>query len=191
MARDGKGWKEDEYRADGNPYPPTRQRIEELEDAVTILRAMWTSSPASYQGMHYSIENAHCDPLPTVPFPLLIAGYGERYTLPVVALHADWWNLAFCTVDDYRHSRDVLHTRCRGVGRDSNEIKMTYSAAVTISDEPAPEGVALYLVRGTPSQVAEELRGFMDLGVRHLMMRFSDFNSLERFRDEATPLLIA
>jgi alkanesulfonate monooxygenase SsuD/methylene tetrahydromethanopterin reductase-like flavin-dependent oxidoreductase (luciferase family) len=186
----GKGWKEDEYRAYGYPYPPTRQRIEELEDAATIVRAMWTSSPASYQGMRYSIENAHCDPLPTVPIPLLIAGYGERYTLPVVARHADWWNLAFCTVDDYRHSRDVLHTRCREVGRHPDEIKMTYYAAVTISDEPVPEGVALYLVRGTPSQVAEELRGFVDLGVSHLMMRFTDFNSLERFRDEAMPLLI-
>src|SRR6476620_2965821 len=79
----GAGWKEDEYRAYDHPFPPRRQRLEELEDAVNIIRAMWTSSPASYQGKHYSIENADCEPRPRQTIPLLIAGRGERYSLSV------------------------------------------------------------------------------------------------------------
>jgi len=186
----GAGWKEDEYRAYGYPYPSARLRIEELEDAVTIMRAMWTSSPASYQGKHYAIENAYCDPLPTVPIPLLIGGAGERYLLPVVARHADWWNLCFCTLDDYRHCRDVLHTRCREAGRDPAEIKLTYYAAVAIADEPIAANEVIHLVRGTPREVAQELQQFIDLGMSHLMLRFSNFTSLERFRDESLPILI-
>lgn len=186
----GAGWKEDEYRSYGYPFPPARQRVEELEDAANIIRAMWTSSPANYQGKHYSIENADCEPRPQIPIPLLIAGSGERYTLSVVARHADWWNQCFSTVDEFRHSRDLLYRRCQEVGRDPGEIKLTYYAAVAIADEPVPENEVLHLVRGTPEQVAEELRGFVDLGVSHLMMRFTDFSSLERFRDEAIPLLI-
>jgi alkanesulfonate monooxygenase SsuD/methylene tetrahydromethanopterin reductase-like flavin-dependent oxidoreductase (luciferase family) len=186
----GSGWKEDEYRAYGYPYPPRRQRIEELEDAVNILRAMWTSSPASYQGRHYAIEHAYCDPLPAVPIPLLIAGHGERYLLPVVAHYADWWNQCFSTVEEYRHSRDVLHMRCREVGRDPAEIKLTYYGAVAIADEPITESEVIHLVRGTPQEVAQELQEFIDLGVSHLMLRFSNLTSLERFRDETLPRLV-
>jgi alkanesulfonate monooxygenase SsuD/methylene tetrahydromethanopterin reductase-like flavin-dependent oxidoreductase (luciferase family) len=183
----GAGWKEDEYRAYGYPYPSARQRIEELEDAVTVMRAMWETSPASYRGKHYAVENAHCDPRPQVPIPLLIGGGGERYTLSVVARHADWWNRCFATVDDYRRSRDALHMRCREVGRDPAEIKLTYYAAVAIADEAIAENDVIHLVSGTPREVAQELQEFIDLGVSHLMLRFSDLTSLERFRDEALP----
>src|SRR5437588_7531302 len=56
----GAGWKEDEYRAYGYEYPSAGLRIEQLEEAVQIIRALWTQSPANFQGKHYHIENAYC-----------------------------------------------------------------------------------------------------------------------------------
>src|SRR5437868_11966641 len=44
----GAGWKEDEYRAYGYPYPPAGERIDQLEEAVQIIRAMWAQSPANF-----------------------------------------------------------------------------------------------------------------------------------------------
>src|SRR5947199_3224492 len=88
----GAGWKEDEYHAYGYPFPDTRTRLQELEEAAIIVKAMWSSRPATYEGKHYSIHEAYCEPQPDPPIPLLIGGGGEEKTLAIVARHADWWN---------------------------------------------------------------------------------------------------
>jgi alkanesulfonate monooxygenase SsuD/methylene tetrahydromethanopterin reductase-like flavin-dependent oxidoreductase (luciferase family) len=48
----GAGWKEDEYRAYGYPYPPASVRIAHLDEAVQIIRALWADSPATVTGAH-------------------------------------------------------------------------------------------------------------------------------------------
>src|SRR5207248_3229065 len=88
----GAGWKEDEYHAYGYPFPDTRTRLEQLEEAAIIMKAMWSSQPATFVGKHYSIRNAYCEPRPDPPLPLLIGGGGEERTLEIVARRADWWN---------------------------------------------------------------------------------------------------
>ncbi|MEO5953773.1 MAG: LLM class flavin-dependent oxidoreductase, partial [Chloroflexia bacterium] len=114
----GAGWKEDEYRAYGYPYPSAGERIDQLEEAVQIIRALWTESPANFQGKYYSIENAECQPQPDPAIPLLIAGGGEKKTLRVVAKYADWWNHNFCTAEEFAHKQSVLTGHCRDIGRD-------------------------------------------------------------------------
>src|SRR5881398_2778492 len=52
----GAGWKEDEYHAYGYPFPNARTRMEELEEALIIIKSMWTSRPATFAGKHYSIQ---------------------------------------------------------------------------------------------------------------------------------------
>ena len=131
----GAGWKEDEYRAYGYGFPPAPQRIDELEDTVRIMRAMWTQSPATYKGKYYSIENAECIPQPNPPIPLLIAGGGEKKTLRVVAKYADWWNHNICTAEVFAHKQQVLAEHCRAIGRDFNEIYQTYYADVSINED--------------------------------------------------------
>jgi alkanesulfonate monooxygenase SsuD/methylene tetrahydromethanopterin reductase-like flavin-dependent oxidoreductase (luciferase family) len=104
----GAGWKEDEYRAYGYPYPPAGERIDQLEEAVQIIRAMWADSPANFQGKHYRIEAAECAPKPDTPIPLLIAGGGEKKTMRIAARYADWWTAPVRSIDEYRHKLQVL-----------------------------------------------------------------------------------
>src|ERR1700730_3538610 len=84
----GAGWKEDEYRAYGYPFPDARTRIEELEETAIIARTMWSSRPATFIGKHYSIRDAYCEPQPHPPIPLLIGGGGGEKTLAIVARRA-------------------------------------------------------------------------------------------------------
>ena len=190
----GAGWKEDEYRAYNWPYPEPRTRIEQLEDAVRIIRAMWTQSPASYTGKHYSIKEAYCEPRPNPPPPLLIAGGGEKLTLRVVAKHADWMNVGFCNAETYARKLGALRKHCDKVGRDYDSIKKTYFGFVSVSRDgakPEPRG-DLHIVYGAPDKVAGEMRQFVDLGVEHFMLRFVDFPSvegLELFLAEVKPRL--
>ncbi len=177
----GAGWKQDEYESYGWPYPAARTRIEQLEDAVNIIRAMWTQSPANYTGKHYSIQDAYCEPRPTPPPPLLIAGGGEKLTLRIVAKYADWMNVNFCNAETYARKLNVLKRHCAEVGRDFASIKKTYFGFVSVTPDgtqPEPRG-NLHIVYGTPDDVTKELKEFVELGVEHFILRFMDFPSLE------------
>jgi alkanesulfonate monooxygenase SsuD/methylene tetrahydromethanopterin reductase-like flavin-dependent oxidoreductase (luciferase family) len=77
----GAGWNEEEYRAYGWPFPPTRVRIAQLAEAIELIRRMWTEAPATYEGEHYRIAGARCEPLPRPIPPVMIGGHGEQYLL--------------------------------------------------------------------------------------------------------------
>jgi alkanesulfonate monooxygenase SsuD/methylene tetrahydromethanopterin reductase-like flavin-dependent oxidoreductase (luciferase family) len=190
----GAGWKEDEYLSYGWPYPSGKVRIEQLEDAVNIIRAMWTQSPATYTGRHFSIQNAYCEPRPTPPPPLLIGGGGEKRLLRVVARYADWMNVGFCDAATFATKLDALNRHCADVGRAYDSIKKTYFGFVLVTPDgarPEPRG-DLHIIHGRPDSVAAELRQFVDLGVEHFMLRFIDYPSmggLDLFLQEVLPHL--
>lgn len=196
----GAGWAEEEYRAYNFDFPKASVRLAQLEEAIQIVKLLWTESPASFEGTYYRIENAYCEPRPDPIPPLLIGGGGEKLTLRLVAKHADWWNLPGGTAANYEHKLDVLRRHCADVGRDYDEIVKTWSAeaiAVAETEEEAHRiaGASPYnnhQIIGTPAQVAEQLQVFVDLGVEHLIVRVVDFPStagIELFMHEVMPRL--
>jgi Coenzyme F420-dependent N5,N10-methylene tetrahydromethanopterin reductase and related flavin-dependent oxidoreductases len=87
----GAAWNEDESNAYGIPFPPTSERMSRLEEAIQIMRKMWTEEPsASFDGKYYQIHNAYCNPKPIQKPspPILVGGGGERKTLKIVAKYA-------------------------------------------------------------------------------------------------------
>ena len=59
----GAGWKEDEYGAYNYPFPSTKIRMEQLEEAAQLIRAMWESAqPVTFEGKHYAVRNAYLCP---------------------------------------------------------------------------------------------------------------------------------
>jgi alkanesulfonate monooxygenase SsuD/methylene tetrahydromethanopterin reductase-like flavin-dependent oxidoreductase (luciferase family) len=189
----GAGWKEDEYRAYGYPYPSAGERIDQLEEAVQIILAMWTQSPATFHGEHYHIENAECQPQPDPPIPLLIAGGGEKKTLRVVAKYADWWNHNFCDAAEFAHKQQVLANHCREIGRDPAEIVQTYYGFLQFVDDPSKvEQRDFHLISGTPDDITRELEQFIKLGVKHFQFRVMDFpktDGLQTFIEKVIPRL--
>jgi alkanesulfonate monooxygenase SsuD/methylene tetrahydromethanopterin reductase-like flavin-dependent oxidoreductase (luciferase family) len=194
----GAGWKEDEHRAYGYPYPPPAVRIAQLDEAVRIIRAMWTDSPASWSGQHYAVAEAYCAPRPDPAPVLMIGGAGEQRTLRVVAQHADWWNADYYSPAEYARKLSVLHGHCRAIGRDPATIVPTYYATVSLTR--APHAVAatlplshrgdLYVVTGDPDAVSEQLAAFSALGVQHVQLSFTDFpraDGLALFLSEVLP----
>ena len=189
----GAGWKEDEYLAYGYPYPSAGERIDQLEEAVQIIRAIWSQSPATFHGEHYHIENAECQPQPDPPIPLLIAGGGEKKTLRVVAKYADWWNHNFCDAEEFAHKQQVLANHCREIGRDPAEIVQTYYGFLQFVDDPSKkEQRDFHLISGTPDDITRELEQFIKLGVKHFQFRIMDFpktDGLHTFIEKVLPRL--
>jgi alkanesulfonate monooxygenase SsuD/methylene tetrahydromethanopterin reductase-like flavin-dependent oxidoreductase (luciferase family) len=184
----GAGWQEQEYRSYGWPFPSNRTRIAQLAEAIELIRAMWTEAPANYQGQHYQIAGAYCEPRPDPVPPIMVGGAGEKYLLRVVAQHADWWNYAFTNLAAYAHKQAVLQEHCRAVGRDYDTIEQSVQLGVLIAEtedevrrlkeqpevRPLENGAI-----GTPEQVAEMLRDIVKQGADRLILHFADAPRLE------------
>jgi alkanesulfonate monooxygenase SsuD/methylene tetrahydromethanopterin reductase-like flavin-dependent oxidoreductase (luciferase family) len=179
----GAGWNEEEYLAYGWPYPPARVRIAQLAEAIELIRLMWAEAPANYQGQHYQITNAYCEPRPNPIPPVMVGGAGEKYLLRVVAQHADWWNYGFKDRASYAHKQEVLKNHCREVGRDYEEITQVIRVGILIGEteqeiarlktqphvRPMDSGVT-----GTPAQVTEMLIEIIAQGAGRLTVHFAD-----------------
>ena len=198
----GAGWMEPEYRAYNYDFPAPAVRLAQLEEAIQIVKRLWTDSPASFEGKHYRIDNAYSEPRPDPIPPLLIGGGGEQLTLRLVAKYADWWNLPGGTAENYAHKLDVLRGHCAAVGRDYDTILKTWSAdavAVAPTEAEARQIAAASpynsnTIVGTPEQVARQLQVFVDLGVEYLIVRVLDFPAtagIELFVQDVMPRLRA
>jgi alkanesulfonate monooxygenase SsuD/methylene tetrahydromethanopterin reductase-like flavin-dependent oxidoreductase (luciferase family) len=185
----GAGWKEEEYRAYGYPFPDAKTRVEQLEEAILIIKSMWTSRPASFSGKHYHIQQAYCEPQPSPAIPLLIGGGGEQRTLGIVARYADWYNFNSCTVEQYAHKIAVLREHCNRVGRNPADIKLTYLGTVSVAEDPGKvvRNPQKHVVAGNSAEVIKELEQFCEIGVTHFMFRFLDVETLEYFGETVVP----
>ena len=103
----GAGWYEQEYLSYGYDFPSNTIRIMQLDESISIIKAMWTDNKhVSFQGKYYrikdGIKDAICNPKPIQkPYPtIMVGGSGERYLLKVVAKHANRYNLFFGSPDE-------------------------------------------------------------------------------------------
>jgi alkanesulfonate monooxygenase SsuD/methylene tetrahydromethanopterin reductase-like flavin-dependent oxidoreductase (luciferase family) len=194
----GAGWHEAEYRAYGYEFPSARVRIAQMVEGLQIMRAMWTTSPATFHGTYYHIEDAYCEPRPDPPPIIMIGGDGERHTLRAVAEYADWWNTVMRPVPDLRHKLDVLEQHCRDVGRDYASIRKTLTRTVYLARTRAEAerwaGAKLEAptppFAGEPAALIDHLQELVELGFDLFQMVFAGFpdtRDLRLFVDEVLP----
>ncbi len=193
----GAGWYDGEYKGYGYDFPKPSVRIAQLREAVEIVKAMWTESDVTYDGKHFKVDGAQCDPKPVQqPHPpIWIGGGGEQLTLRVVARHATHSNWGG-KPHEWAHKAEVLKGHCEKVGRDYDEITKTWSPEVFIREtedevkaagsrsfwgEPVDSWTAGNLV-GTPEQVAEKVRTYVDLGCTGFYPWCSDYPDTETMR---------
>lgn len=193
----GGGWYEHEYQAYGYDYPEAKVRLGMLRDTVEIVTAMWRDADATYDGRYLSVSGAQCDPKPLQdPHPpIWIGGGGEQVTLRIVARLADCSNFGG-KPDEWTHKRDVLLGHCADVGRDPDEITMTWSPELFVRateeeivaagsqsfwGEPFDSWRAGNLV-GTPEQVLERIREYQELGCGGIVAWCADLPEHETLR---------
>lgn len=176
----GAGWKEDEYRGYGYPFPSPGTRLEQLEDTLEIINRLWKEpGKITYHGKHYHVENAYCEPKPD-PLPPLIVGGGGNKTTMLAARFADWWNVSDKNYPTYSSMVNTLKQHCETVGRDPLSIRLTWFGRIALGKTEAEAQAlgATDLMKwtrdnafvGTPQQVVEQMLPFVDLGVDYFML---------------------
>ncbi|WP_116998879.1 LLM class F420-dependent oxidoreductase [Desertimonas flava] len=201
----GAGWYENEYRSYGYDFPKPSVRLEMLAEAVQIVTSMWTEPETTFRGKHYEVVRANCDPKPLQDPrpPVWIGGGGEQLTLRIVAKYADCSNFGG-NPEQWEHKRDVLQGHCKAVGRDFDELRLTWSPEVFVRSTEAEIEAAgsrnlwgdnidswrdTNLV-GTPEQVAEKIQRYVDLGLGGVIPWCADYpdtETLTLFANEVMP----
>jgi F420-dependent oxidoreductase-like protein len=131
----GAAWFDFEHKGLGYEFPPTGARMDMLEEAVQICRAMFRDEQPTFTGKHFRTENALNSPKPIRPGgpPIMIGGSGEKRTLKIAAQYADMWN-STSGFDELPHKVDVLAKHCESVGRDIETINKTPLGTLVLAD---------------------------------------------------------
>lgn len=120
----GAGWHIWEANAYGYPFPDIGTRLDMLEEAAQIIRRMLTEERTTFSGIHYQVDDASCYPRPLQErLPIWIGGVGEKRTLKIVADHADGWNAAYLSAEEFKRVNDVLNDWCEEAEREPKSLK--------------------------------------------------------------------
>jgi alkanesulfonate monooxygenase SsuD/methylene tetrahydromethanopterin reductase-like flavin-dependent oxidoreductase (luciferase family) len=178
----GAAWYEREALGLGIPFPPLKQRFEQLEETLQIAQQMWTGQGGSFHGQHYHLNEMINQPQPLQhPHPpILIGGMGEQKTLHFVARYGDACNFDFGMADNntLQHKLNVLRQHCADVGRDYNSIEKTAVNGANLGEHG--EGVDALLER------AHQLAA---MGFTHLIYNIRDVYSLKGLELFATRII--
>jgi F420-dependent oxidoreductase-like protein len=192
----GAAWHDIEHVALGVDYPGDKERLDRLEEAVQIARAMFTEDAPSFAGKYYRVEKVRNLPRPIRPtgIPIMIGGGGEKRTLKLVAQYGDACNVSG-DLDTVRHKLDVLRRHCDDVGRDPAEITNTRMSSLFLVDTPeqsvetremlvglAGEEFVGSCTIGTDDEVVEQVGATVDAGIDEVIVNlpFADVATIRR-----------
>ncbi|HVM64398.1 MAG TPA: LLM class F420-dependent oxidoreductase [Acidimicrobiales bacterium] len=151
----GAAWYDFEHRSLGVPFPPVGERMDRLEEALQICRAMFGDQRPTFEGRYYRVEGAINQPPPVQPGgpPILVGGSGERRTLRAAGRYADAVNL-ICARADIPRKRAALARHAEEAGRDPATINTTWLASAIVGDAP-DAGLGDRVLSGTAAAIAE------------------------------------
>ena len=195
-----------EFKAYGLHFPPLPERLERLDEALHIVKSLWTQSRTTFEGRHYRIENAPCEPKPLqLPHPPIMVGGVGDVTLRIAAKHATSVNL-YGSPERIAERVAVLESFCRELGTDFDNIEVSLHGELALASTRADaeamaaraasaQGLDLKSQReswviGTPDDAADQVRRYIDVGVSHWIVHLNapfDLTMLELLRDALVP----
>jgi alkanesulfonate monooxygenase SsuD/methylene tetrahydromethanopterin reductase-like flavin-dependent oxidoreductase (luciferase family) len=197
----GAGYNEKEYDMYGLPYPHKSVRLRQLNEAIQVIKLMWTENRPSFKGRYYEIEKAICNPKPVQkPYPpILVGGRGRKITLKIVAEHAEIWNwppAVYVTPEIYTEYLGLLEKHCKKVGRNMKDISLSMGDICHIREtkQELNKEIAKYKPNeltmrnymnhliGTPDECIKRVEIYQDMGVSEFVLQIPNLNSGE-FKD--------
>ena len=197
----GAGWQEWEHKTFGIPFYDVSTRFDRLAEALEITTRLFRSeTPVSFQGKHFSLEEAVLLPRPSRKGgpPILIGGNGWKRTLPLAAQYANEWNAALVSVEVYKERAARLDELLASYGRKPGDVKRSLflDTLLVKNEAELPAAMARWsqrfgqpitekdlsrngVVNGMASQWVEQLGQYAEAGVERILLRWPDVADLD------------
>jgi len=171
----GAAWNEAEHIGCGFAYPPIGQRMDRLDEALTITKLMFTQERPSFEGKYYRIERALNSPRPVQSGgpKILVGGGGEKRTLRLLARHGDIGHWFGGPVDELKRKKQVFEQHCEAVGRDPSSVLLTIGMGLVLVEtekdakpvlDRIPAERRAMVMAVTVPQAADMLGRYLDAG---------------------------
>ena len=158
----GAAWHEPEHKGYGIDFPRPGERVAMLDEALTVVKMLWTQDSSTFEGRFFHLQDARCVPKPVQkPHPPIVVGGAQPKMLRVIARHADEWNTpGLAGVDDWTRVNKELDAACAEVGRDPAAVRRS----VQLFLHPGQEGQVDALLADIPA--------YRDAGCEHVVLSF-------------------
>lgn len=196
----GAGWFEEEFREFGYDFPPLPERLDQLEEALEVVRSLLRDESTTFKGRYYQLDGAVCAPKPANPkLRIWVGGRGAKRTPQIAARFADGFNIPYMAPDEFAGRSATLDRACDAIGRDPAEITRSINVGFYLSDDPkmmeerkaelAHLGTGGMLL-GSTQQAIDRIGEFERAGAQGLNIAFRppiDWDAYQRFLEEVAP----
>lgn len=184
----GAGGSDEEFAAFGIERRSRAEKVEAFEEALGLMRALWTESAVTRSGRFYRANAAELEPKPEGGIPIWTGSYGPS-SLEVTGRLADGWNpsMPYAEPEQIPPMLERIRASAREAGRDASLVTAAYNVPVRLDEHASRGGRAL---TGGPEEIAERLAQFVRLGFDWLVFwAIGGEEQPERLAGEVLPLV--
>lgn len=194
-----------EYEAFGYRFPSAGERLEQLEEACTVVSGLLHNERFTYSGRHFSVEDAALTPRPVQGrIPLWIGGKGMRRLVPLAARIADVYNGNNMTPDEYQERIERLDEVLASEGRSPEDVRRAINVGLFMgtsqtdatryeNEVEASVWRGEEVLLGTVGQVVEKVGEYRDAGAEQINLNVFgnrppfDLDAIELFATKVIP----
>ena len=200
----GGGWFEEEFREFGYGFPPVKERLDQMEEAVQVIRSLFNDPVTHFKGEYYDIQGAVCAPQPLQDkLPIWIGGSGLVRTPRMAAQYADGFNVPYKSPEEFKVRLDRVDAAAEKLGRDPATItrsinlhfNMGADAAGAKRNRARPERIGeIHLagaLTGTPPEVIDRIGEYIEVGADGLNIAFRppvDWDAYQTYIEQVLPV---
>jgi alkanesulfonate monooxygenase SsuD/methylene tetrahydromethanopterin reductase-like flavin-dependent oxidoreductase (luciferase family) len=132
----GAGWYEEEYKAYGYPFPSAKERVNQVEESLTIFKKLFTEDVTNFEGKFWKLENCKNFPKPIQkPWPQIVIGGTQNRLVTIASREADGINLPHHGLDELEERIRFISSKLKKYNRDPEKFEISAFNLITLVND--------------------------------------------------------